>query len=69
MNSLKNNKFESNKKYFTICVYAVCVVAIGCIIVKAIMDWDSTLTTLGQLRQVLSPFLIGALIAYIINPL
>ncbi|MCI8997342.1 MAG: AI-2E family transporter [Lachnospiraceae bacterium] len=68
MNSLKNNKFESNKKYFTICVYAVCVVAIGCIIVKAIMDWDSTLTTLGQLRQVLSPFLIGALIAYIINP-
>lgn len=68
MNSLKNNKFESNKKYFTICVYATGLLAVGCIIVKAIMDWESTLTTLGHLRQVLSPFLIGALIAYIINP-
>ena len=68
MNAMKNNKFESNKKYFTICVYATGLLLVGCIIVKAIMDWDNTLVSLGHLRQVLSPFLIGALIAYMINP-
>lgn len=68
MNSMKNNKFESNKKYFTICVYATVMVLVASIIIKAIIDWDTTLAYLDKLGTMLSPFLIGGLIAYMINP-
>lgn len=68
MSSMKNNKFESNKKYFTICVYAIAVLAIGTIIVKAIWDWEDTRAAFSHAGSVLSPFLIGGLIAYMINP-
>jgi predicted PurR-regulated permease PerM len=69
MNDIKNNKFESNKKYFTICIYTIFVILVGSIIVKLIISWDQALVTMKQYTDALSPFLIGAFIAYLINPL
>lgn len=68
MNDMKNNKFESNKKYFTICIYALFVILLGTLIIKAIIDWDHLKDSIHQFINILSPFLIGAFIAYLINP-
>lgn len=69
MHDIKNNKFESNKKYFTICIYTLFVILIGSVIVKLIMSWEQVSLTLKQYSNALSPFLMGAFIAYLINPL
>lgn len=69
MNDIKNNKFESNKKYFTICIYTLFVILVGSIIVKLIISWEQITTTLKLYSNAISPFLIGAFIAYLINPL
>lgn len=71
MNSIENknkNKFESNKKYFTISVYTVCVVLISTIGIRAIFNWSETVSFLSQLTDKLSPFLTGAFMAYVLNP-
>lgn len=70
MNSYDNkNKFESNKKYFTISVYTVCVILICTIGIRTIFNWAETAAFLSRLMDKLSPFLIGAFIAYVLNPL
>ena len=63
------NKFEASSKYFTICVYCVLTVLIMALIVKAVFFWESTSATIRNLLSALSPFLIGILIAFLINPL
>lgn len=70
MNAQENkNRFESNKKYFTISVYTVCVVLICTLGIRAIFNWAETSSFLSQLTEKLSPFLIGAFMAYVLNPL
>lgn len=69
MNSMQNNKFESNKKYFTISVYAIGVVLVSALIVRAIFMWEQTSATLRGIISVLSPFMAGAFIAFVLNPL
>lgn len=70
MTSQENkNKFESNKKYFTISVYTVCVVLVCTLGIRAIFHWSETSAFLSQLAGKLSPFLIGAFMAYVLNPL
>lgn len=64
-----NNKFESNKKYFTICIYTLFVILVGSVIIKVVLDWDAFSVKLGKVMDTLSPFLAGAFIAYLINPL
>lgn len=69
MNSIENkNKFESNKKYFTISVYTVCVVLVSAIGIRAVFNWSETVSFLSQLMDKLSPFLVGAFMAYVLNP-
>lgn len=63
------NKFESNKKYFTICIYVLCVIALGSLIIYWIMNMKQTRTAILQFLQVLSPFTAAFLIAYILNPI
>lgn len=62
------HKFESNKKYFTICIYSIAVILIGCIIFQFVTRWNITKRLLGQLWATLFPFFMGFLIAYIMNP-
>lgn len=69
MHDIKNNKFESNKKYFTICIYTLFVILVGSVIIKLIMSWEQVSLTLKQYSNAISPFLMGAFIAYLINPL
>ena len=70
MNSQENkNKFEFNKKYFTISVYTVCVVMICTIGIRAVFNWSETSAFLSQLIGKLSPFLVGAFMAYVLSPL
>ena len=62
-------KFMPNNQYFTISVYALMVIAAGALIVRIIMTPHSISGTLKEILNVLMPFLIGLLIAFILNPL
>lgn len=66
---MNNKKFQSNKTYFTISIYALAVILIGTILIKAIFSWDATKSAFSRVTTILSPFLTGTLIAYLIFPL
>ena len=63
------NKFEGNSRYFTISIYSIITFLIIAIIVRAVFFWESTSATLNTLLSTLSPFFMGILIAFLINPL
>lgn len=71
MNDSDKNKhiFQKNKTYYTISIYTVFTIAISAIFVKLIWNWASTSRQIGQFFSMLSPFLIGFFIAYLLNPL
>lgn len=64
----KANKFEANSRYFTIAIYVIIVATIAAVIFKAILSFDETLASIKHVIDVLMPFIIGALIAFILNP-
>lgn len=65
----KKNKFEVNSRYFTIAIYCIVSVFIMAVLVRAVFFWESTSATLNAFLSAMSPFLIGILIAFLINPL
>lgn len=65
----QNNKFQANSHYFTIAIYCIITVFVMAVIVRAVFFWDATTSMIGNLLSTLSPFLIGILIAFLINPL
>ncbi|SET28241.1 AI-2E family transporter [[Clostridium] polysaccharolyticum] len=65
----KRNVFETNSKYFTICIYSLFVIITGSILVYCILNWSKTQKTIANLFRTLSPFFIGFFIAYILNPI
>lgn len=64
-----NHKFSKNNKYYTIALYTIAVVTICSLIIRVIMNWESTSSTISHALKVLYPFLFGLLIAYFLNPL
>lgn len=66
---MDEHKFEKNKKYYNICIYVIITVTISAVLLKLIWNWASTLHTMHRILRVLSPFLIGLFIAYLMNPL
>lgn len=66
---LGEHKFHKNHTYYTVCIYVTITVIILAVAIKAIWCWASTLHTLSKILYMLSPFLIGVFIAYLINPL
>ena len=64
-----NYHFESNRKYFSICIYALCVIFIGSFLIYCIMNMDKTKSAIHGLFSALSPFIIAFFIAYILNPI
>ena len=64
-----NYQFESNRKYFSICIYALCVIFIGTFLIYCIMNMEKTKAALLALISALSPFLIAFFIAYVLNPI
>lgn len=67
--SSKSQRFIKNSQYFTICIYGVVMVIVSAIIFKCIIDIDKTKAWLGQVFNILSPFVFGALLAYVLNPM
>lgn len=65
----RHGKFTWNIKYLTVCLYAVLVVLASVLIIKAVIDWDNVMLHIKGAMNVLSPFLWGAFIAFLINPL
>ena len=63
------HKFEKNPKYYTISLYVIATVIISAILLKIIWHWASTIKSLEHIIGMLMPFLIGLLIAYLMNPL
>lgn len=65
----QHGRFTWNIKYLTVCLYAVLVVLASVLIIKAVIDWDNVMLHIKGAMDVLSPFLWGAFIAFLINPL
>lgn len=66
----KKNKFEVNSRYFTIAIYCIVSVFIMAVLVRAVFFWDVNFSHLSTaFLSAMSPFLIGILIAFLINPL
>ncbi len=65
----KKQRFIKNNQYFTICIYAGVMVLIAAIIFKCVIDFDKTKAWFRQLIGMLSPFILGALLAYVLNPM
>ena len=65
---MSKNKFESNKKYFTLSIYAFFVIAASMLFYKFIINWNSTSDFFNSLLKIISPFLIAFLIAFLLNP-
>lgn len=68
-NVRKEKKFQSNKKYFTISIYAVITFCICLFIYKFTDNWTVTKSHFADITSMLAPFLIAFLIAYFIDPL
>lgn len=66
---MKKNKFESNEQYYTIFIYAILVILIGCIIFRVVFHWTSTIGIIKKFFSNMSSFVIGILIAFMVNPL
>lgn len=67
----QNNKnhFEPNSKYFTILIYALLFVLGSILIYLFVGNFNRTLALVGRIFSLLSPFLVGAFIAFILYPL
>lgn len=63
------HKFSKNSKYYTIGMYTLFFVLLATIIVKLVWNWSDTASYIDMLLGVVQPFLVGLLIAYLINPL
>jgi predicted PurR-regulated permease PerM len=65
----KSQRFIKNNQYFTICIYGGIMVLISSVIFKCVMDFEQTKEWLGWFFTMLSPFIFGALLAYVLNPM
>lgn len=61
--------FQINHKYMSICRYAIFVIFCAILLYIIVSHWGQTISFLKNMLQVLTPFLIGVLIAYFLNPL
>ena len=69
LKSDKRQKFLPNNRYFTICIYAVTVILLGALIVRVVMTPFAVTNGIKRVLNVLMPFLMGILIAMIMNPI
>lgn len=71
MNDNTKNKhiFEKNRTYYTISIYVISTVVICAVLLKMIWNWADTYSNIRHFFSMLSPFIIGFFIAYLLNPL
>ena len=52
MPSRKDNyRFESNRNYFSICIYALCVIALGTVIIYSIVNFNEAKAIVGRVNN------------------
>ena len=61
-------KVYTNKRYNTIALYAILVLAINVLLIVAIFKFDSILNILSKIAVVLTPVIWGIVIAFLVNP-
>lgn len=66
---MNNNRFESNQRYFTICIYTIFVILVACIIFRILFHWNAVVSMIKNFVLSMSSFIIGILIAFLVNPL
>lgn len=66
---INKNRFQPNSHYFTIVVYGLLFVLGAILIFKFAGNFNSTLSFLGYVIRLISPFIVGAFIAFILYPL
>lgn len=69
MGTNHQNKFDKNRQYYTISVYAVGAIVVSAIFIKLLLNLGATISIFENVLRMLSPFLIGTFIAYLLNPL
>jgi len=62
-------KLYTNRKYTTIAVYAIIVIAVNVILIMAIFKFSTILNILGKLLSVMMPIIWGLALAFLMNPL
>lgn len=62
-------KINWNKKYTTIAIYSLIVLAVGVLFVVFVFKFDSISNGFSWVGAVIAPVLCGVIIAYILNPL
>ena len=62
-------RFEPNRKYFTISVYALAALAIGMVIIQCILNVPNFVVAMNQFLLIIQPFVVAFFIAFIINPI
>lgn len=61
--------FKKNKNYYIISIYVICTVLILAVLLKLILNLTDTMNYLSNVMSMLSPFIMGFFIAYMLNPL
>ncbi len=61
--------FHINQKYMSVCRYSLFVIVAAILIYIIISHWGETKKSISNLFHVLSPFLVGVLMAYFLIPL
>ena len=61
-------KLNFNRKYTLIAVYAVLVIVISAAVILGMVHLEKVKQFLGGLMNLLSPFVWGFTLAYLINP-
>ena len=61
--------FHINQKYMSVCRYSLFVIVAAILIYIIISHWGETKKSISNLFNVLSPFLVGVLMAYFLIPL
>lgn len=62
-------KIRWNKEYTTISIYAIVVFFMCLLLYKITISWSDTQAFFSNLSAIISPFVIGLILAYFINPL
>lgn len=63
------HKFESNHTYYTICIYALCVIGLGALLIYWIMNMNQTKAAISNFINVLAPFIAAFFIAFLLTPI
>lgn len=61
--------FEFNEHFFRMGLYIVLIVAASAIIIRLTFDWGNMAKLFSSIYKIISPFILGVFIAFVLNPL